>query len=103
MSDLPEGHKKIEYAEACHRAAEPAGIDKSVYHVKAGSVDNIDEKDIIAPIANPRKQSEENACLKADHDKQYDCKARDHLASISPAGAGAKAGRPLARNRVRSP
>ena len=78
MHDLPEGDPQVEQAQTRHRAAHPAGRDGVLYALQSGLLRRVEEKVVVAPIAqservNPRQQREHNADFEAQDDVEDDC------------------------------
>ena len=79
VEDLPKSHAEIEQAETGHGAANPAGGDHALQSIKSGFARRVEQKIIIAPVAqtektlwNPRQQREHNADFQAKNNVKND-------------------------------
>ena len=79
MENLPEGDPDIQDTDASHCTANPAGSNYSLQRMHAGFARGVQEKIIIAPVAqakralrNPRQQHEHQADFQAENDIEDD-------------------------------
>src|SRR5215213_4125829 len=75
VEDLPERDAEIQKSDTTHGAAYPAGSDHCLQTLNAGLVSSIQQKVIVAPIADsphsmrpPGRNREKDADLKAKND-----------------------------------
>jgi len=77
VSDLPEGQTEVDEAESGHCAARPAGSDGLLQNVKPRLLRHVDEKEVVAPIAqaervHPRQERQHDARFQAQDDVKDD-------------------------------
>src|SRR6476660_2268151 len=75
VEDLPKRNAEIQQSDAAHSAAHPTGSDHCLQTLNACRAGRIQQKVIIAPIADsphsmrpPRRHGEKNANLEAQDD-----------------------------------
>ena len=79
MKYFPEGDPYVQQTNASHCATHPAGGNDTLQSVNAGFARCIEQKIIVAPIAqpertlrNPRQECEHNADFQAENDIEDD-------------------------------
>lgn len=78
MGHLPEGYAEVEHAESGHGPTDPAGVDRHLQALRAGLVRRVNQKEIIAPIAQaervrpPRQERQHEADFEAQDNVEDD-------------------------------
>ena len=73
IEDLPKGHSEIQEAQTRNGPAYPAGGDEALQTVETGLTGRIEQKVVVAPVAQPEK-SLRNPWQKREHDANFQAK-----------------------------